>query len=494
MFEESRYEYSVKTCPSGDTEALETLLNGMSEAGWDLYTLHETESRQGGIQYNCIFYREVESSSQTSDDIIEVDNFQSRIEKMLKPSEEPYEECRELQDKIARKQQEVLKIKNQLESGSEYIDYNSLNQELSDKLKELDELKTRFSEAIGPARMYSRINKDKITIILSDELIELVNIEKNGELVAETVSLRQKLADELGYIIPVIKFTNSETLEANEFRIDIRGIKVLSGYVYMGYRRFYPGESNMEKVPRDAIRDIDPVTGQESFWIEEEKTKNFWEKGLDPSQVITGVLEHVVCKYVNEIMEYSDINGYIELVSEQNLLLVDGLIPDLLSLGNVREIFVALIRERVPVNDLIYVFERLNDLAKDNPDQLLPKLRIALSRQICSSIADESGNIYGIALSDKLCDSLDKLLIEEDERFYFDGKNPKISSLINKILTAVKDSDCDIENTALISTSSIRLELFNLFESIIPGISVLSRNELSGDFNLEVAENINSLG
>ena len=52
-----KMQYVIKTVPTDDRQALEDLLNEMSEQGWDLYTMHEIES-DSSIDFNCIFMRE----------------------------------------------------------------------------------------------------------------------------------------------------------------------------------------------------------------------------------------------------------------------------------------------------------------------------------------------------------------------------------------------------------------------------------------------------
>ena len=55
----SKTQYSIKSCPTDDSEQLELLLNSMAEDGWDLYTMHEVESEDEGYEYSCIFVKEV---------------------------------------------------------------------------------------------------------------------------------------------------------------------------------------------------------------------------------------------------------------------------------------------------------------------------------------------------------------------------------------------------------------------------------------------------
>ncbi|MFH0702879.1 MAG: FHIPEP family type III secretion protein [bacterium] len=491
MFENIKTEYSVKICPSNEPENLENLLNKMGEEGWELYMLHEIDSKSGESQYNCIFYREYNEIQ--PEKIIDLDNFKTRIEKILNSSNEPYEECKEIQKKLNQKHKKLNEIKNLIDSTSpNNTDHKKLNEEISGNLKELDELKEEFANIIDSDRMYDRINQDKLTIIISDELTSLVNNEKDSELISETVKLRQNLVDKLGYVIPSIRFTDSEILEANEYRIDARGLKILLGTVNPGYVRFYKEQLNISRKPKGTIEDIDPINKQNVLWIEESKAKNFWEKGLNPAQVISNNLEYIVCRYVDEILDFNDINRYIGIVYNNNPYLIENLIPEFLTVSDLKYIFAGLIRERISVKDLVYIFERLNDLVQyiSGRENLLERLRIALNRQICNNIADTNNVIYGIIISDSLVEKLKDLLMNKEKESFLALKNPVINKFTKNILNIVKNFNYNISNIALITPSFIRLQIFLIIEQTIPGLSVISKDEIASEFNLEIIENL----
>ena len=102
-----KMEYVIKSVPTDDKQLLEDLLNEMSEAGWDLYTMHEVEGEDDDYQYNCIFMREKEQSDENEpfDKIVRVNNFKSQMEKMLASSSTPYETCKEITSKIKEQKQ-----------------------------------------------------------------------------------------------------------------------------------------------------------------------------------------------------------------------------------------------------------------------------------------------------------------------------------------------------------------------------------------------------
>lgn len=510
MFDESRFEYVVKACPSEDTEALEELLNSMSVEGWELYSMNEAEGEEG-FQYNCIFSRQASDSYGEDDDIAQVGHFKSRMEKLFHYKDDPYEQAKSLQEQLRQKNERVSEIKQMLDSNSIDIDRESINKEISEKLAERNTLKNKFAEILSPVNMYERINQDILTVVVSEELVDLIDTEKNGELILESVRLRQTLTDKLGYVIPAIRFISSDELTENQYRIKIRKFKALSGIAYPGYRLFVPGQANIEKKPRGAIDSIDPITGQKVFWIEEGKTKSYWDKGLTISQVITMHLEFVVCKYIEEIISYGEILNYISLLGEENLFLAEELIQEAVTLGDLRYIFAKLLREKISIKDIVFVFEKLNDLikAEDNTvieqkpkkgqktfeasftsfnqtnDQLADNLRILMARQICSDIADSNNFIYGIIPTAEQNTKLKKSLDKKNKQKYF-IKNHDVKEFVKFICEKVKTCEYDILNIAIIVKPELRLPVFHLFEQVITKLRVVSEDEIADEFNVEI--------
>ncbi|MEI8128942.1 MAG: FHIPEP family type III secretion protein, partial [bacterium] len=224
MYKGLRMQYVIKSVQSDNPKLLEDLLNEMSQAGWDLYSMHEVETDEG-FQFNCIFATEDSVKSDTEDeDVVNITTFKSQMEKMLSSTLSPYESCKEIQAKIKEQRKKIAKIKTQLEAQSEVpISKNrtQLNNEISQELKELDGLRQKLIRTISPESMYSKIRQEKLSINLSEEAMELVNPDSGGALIAETVKIRQKLAEELGYVMPKIIFEDDEKLNTCEFSIKI---------------------------------------------------------------------------------------------------------------------------------------------------------------------------------------------------------------------------------------------------------------------------------
>lgn len=486
MFKDARQEYQVKTCPTSDTEGLETLLNSMAEEGWDLYTMSEAEAKNGQFVYNCIFMREYEESKEDEDDVcnIDVGDFRSRMEKIFQ--RDPYLECKEIQSKIKQKRERITEIKACLDST--VIDDNdraTLNQEMSDALKSLEEVKGQLLDVISPDKMYEKLDVKKISIVLSEELIELVNPDNNAELIAQTVKIRQELSERLGYVIPHIQFLMEESLEAGQYKINVRDITTFDGNVFPGHKMFFKKELDLPKKPSYAIEDTDIVTGEKVWWIPINKTDKYWVKGLLPHEVIAQNLKYIAKRYVDDIFDYNDVNKFVEIVAEKNLYLIENIIPDFLSVGELRYILSTLIRENISIKDVVFIFEKINDFSEESvKDNLLEKIRTTLSRQISQSIADENRTIYGFQLNPKTAQKIRKAIDSDETTVTIQGSF--IKKIAKNIETAVQSANVSVENTALIVPPDVRQILFQIMEQFVPNLSVVATQELSSEFNIEI--------
>lgn len=493
MYKGIQMQYVIKSVPSDNTKALEDLLNEMSQAGWDLYSMHEVEADEG-YQYNCIFATESTNKKEGEEieDVVNITTFKSQMEKMLSSTFSPYESCKEIQEKIKEQRKKIAKIKAQLEAQSEApVSKNrkDLNEEISKGLKELDELRQQLVKTISPESMYSKVSQEKLTIHLSEEALELVNPDTGGVLIAETVKIRQKLAEDLGYVIPKIVFEDDDKLNAFEFSIRIRGLDVLKSSVYPNYLMFFEDDLKLNKKQKGAIYSVDEITGKKIVWIEEKKTKDFWQHGLKPAEFVARLLEQVVIKNVDELLDYADVNQYIEIVGEKNLFLIENIVPDFVSVAEIRYILANLLREEVSIKDIVYVFEKINDFAEQSSkEDLLDKLRLTLSKHISKKIANEDGMIQAFELSEKTYKTLFAKINSSDDIVRIDGR--KIERVTNSILKKAKQYNLELSNLIIITPIEVRHVTFMVLSQLIGNIKVIAREEVANDYTLEILDEI----
>jgi flagellar biosynthesis protein FlhA len=386
----------------------------------------------------------------------------------------------------------LKKIKSQLESNSaakETKNRKTLNDQISQGLKDLENLKQELIKTISPDEMLSKIGQNKLAIDLSEELIDLVNPDMEPSLVAETVRVREKLADELGYIIPKILFEDDDNLGEYEFSIKIRGLEVVTSAAYPEHLMYFKDELNLTKKIADAIYTTDEITGKQIIWVKENKTKNFWQKGLTPSDFITRMLEFTVKKHVDDLLDYQDMNNYIEVVSEKNMFLIENIIPEFVSIAELRYLFVNLIREGVSIKDIIYIFEKINDYSDElAKEDLLDKIRLSMSKFITKSSINSEGTISAFSFSDNTFEQLFGDVDSEETIVRIDGS--KIDKIVDKLIKKVKAENIDFDKIIIVTPIEVRHMTFMILSQFIPNLKVIAREEITNEYNLEIISEI----
>jgi flagellar biosynthesis protein FlhA len=483
MFRKNRMEYVIKTCSAEDAQDLQNLLNEMSMNGWELYSMHEVgDEESADVQLNCIFMREAKTDNNSESDIINISDFKSQMEKMLSPKMTEYEQCLQIQSKIRHEKEKINKIKAELEGEAPAsVSRKKLNDKISAGLKELEDLKAQLNKATSPDLMYSKLHEEKLTIYLSEELLGFIDSDRDNsgeELVAETVKARLKLTEENGYVIPKVVFKDDENLNSCEFSIRIRGMEVFRAGVCPNYLMFYSDELHLEHKIKGSIDAIDNISDRKVVWIEKDKAKDFWQKGITPSEYIAKALEYVSIKYVDDLMDYDDIDKYLEVVEKENEFLIENIVPDLLTYSDIKYILTSLIKECVSIKNITYIFEKINDFAEEGSKaDILNKIRLSLSRQICKAYTNEDGEtISAFELSEK---SYSEIVLGcdegEDSLIKIDGEIAE--TLANKLIK--KSKKLGVHNPRLIVPMDFRQIFFTLLSLYMNNITVLAQEEVS---------------
>lgn len=479
MEKQFRQEYSIKSIPTDDTVLLENTLNAMSASGWELYSIYEAE-QNSKIVYNCIFVKETQVTQDGADD--EIINFRSTVERMLYSKEEPYELCLNLQRKIAEKKEKIERVKKFLESSKD-DERELLNEEIRKDIDELNDLKRDLKEVLAPSKMSKFLGEEKLSISLSAENYCLCDPKLEKNLLSQTVKVRQELTKELGYIIPKVQFIENSSLEEYDFSINIHGVSVVNAKAYPNHVAFFEDELNIDKTPKNAYKVKDPLTKRKIIWIDKEECENFWVEGIEPAEYIANYLSYFAIVHVDEIFDYNDLNRYVEYVTDKNSFLTDSILGEYISISELKYILTQLIRERVSIKDIVYIFEKLNDFSDDpNKADLLDRLRITLSRQISESVSNKDKEIFAYEIDDDTMELLEKQTNKEDS-------NVKIDlSKFTKFKKILKETRKDIieQNAILVVPQQYRQIIFILVSQLFMDIPVICFEEVSLDYKLNI--------
>ena len=375
-----------------------------------------------------------------------------------------------------------------------------VNADVQSQLGQLESVRQNMQDLVNPNKMYERLGVDVLSLQVGAGLLVIADPDQDGQLLAKIAALRQRVTDELGYILPNIRIMDSSALEANEYVISIRNNVVASGYVYPGKYMVIADQWDSVKktIPEDTIVGIDPTYQTQAYWISETDAKAAKNvTAVDATDVLVTHLQECVRKHVDEVMTKTDVLKLMELVRSQDPTLVNDLVPAIISTSDLRKIFVNLIREKVSIKDIIFVFERLCDYARfsKEPDILSERLRAALGRQICLSNVDRDKVLYALTLSPEWEKTLDDSCQRTELGTMFLLNPMQVQDLIESTaMTLMRAHQSIGMQPVILCSPRIRLPLYQLLERHIPTIVVISYSELITDIKVEAVDTIGDSG
>jgi flagellar biosynthesis protein FlhA len=251
-------------------------------------------------------------------------------------------------------------------------------------------------------RIDDLLQVDPLELEIGYRLIGLAEPTRGGDLLERIRGVRQRVARELGLIIPQVRIRDEMALGPNEYRFKIRGAAVGQGAAYSGKLLAIPPAG---LVQRPEGRDgIDPVSGQPAVWIHADGREVAELAGcrvVEASAVVAGHFGEIILGHADELMTHEQVRRLLDRARASAPGLVDEVVPHLLRPGEVRRVLQNLVRERVSIRDMEAILEALAEHAGKTRDVglLTEHVRRALGRQITQPYREADGRLRAVTLS-----------------------------------------------------------------------------------------------
>ena len=333
-----------------------------------------------------------------------------------------------------------------------------------------------------------------ISMQLGYGLIQMVDDENDGPLIARITGVRKQISKELGFIIPPVRIRDDLSLDANHYRIRIGQEIVAEDKVFPQLILAIPGESAQTKIEGTDVKD--PSFGMEATWIErhqQAKAENLGYMVVEPESVIATHLNQVLSSQANELLGQDDVQALLDNLSKTSPQLVSSTVPKLIPLNILTSVLKLLLAERMPISDLRRILEVLasQNHKNNSPLDIAESVRPAISGLLIQQIAPLNSPLPVITFSAEL----EQMIVNIAKQT---GANGLIleASLIQKIVTAVNSVMEKMQNenrkAVMITAPVIRRDLSHMLRQHIPNLDVLSFTELPDNKKIEVIANIGS--
>ncbi len=339
-----------------------------------------------------------------------------------------------------------------------------------------------------PENVLSAFQIDPLEIEIGYGLISLTDEGQGGDLLERLAAIRKQCANELGIFVRPIRIRDNLQLGTNNYSFKIKGIEIASGEIIPNYfLAMDPGGSGQDI---KGIPTVEPTFGLPAFWVtgpEKERAELSGYTVVDSATVLITHLTEFIKNHAFELLGRQEVKELIDVVKEQNPAVIEELIPDLLSIGEIQKVLQHLLKEKVSIRDLSTILEALADAARitKDPDYLIEQVRIALSRYISRMCLDENGKMSVITLQPKIEQIvLDSL--QQTQQGNFPALEPKITQeLFEKIREQVELVGLQGTQPIFLTSGRVRLPFRRLTERFMPNLTIVSINEVIPNVEVE---------
>jgi flagellar biosynthesis protein FlhA len=338
-----------------------------------------------------------------------------------------------------------------------------------------------------PENVVSLLQVDPIELEFGYGIIPLADTNQGGDLLDRVVMIRRQLAVELGIVIPTIRLRDNIQLNPNQYMVKIKGVEVARGDLLLDhFMAMNPGtaEEDIEGIPT-----TEPAFGLPALWISDhmrDRAEMLGYTVVDPPSIIATHMTEVVRRHAHELLGRQEVQALLDNVRGSNPVVVEEVIPKFLSVGDLQKVLANLLRESVSIRDLVSILETLADYAPvtRDPDLLTEYVRQALGRAISRSVMGDPPNEV-ITLDPRL-EQIIMDSVQKTEAGSYLAMDPAVSGkIVNNAARQAERLAQAGRQPVVLASPVVRLYFKRLTEQAIPGLVVLSYNELDPGMDIQ---------
>jgi flagellar biosynthesis protein FlhA len=317
---------------------------------------------------------------------------------------------------------------------------------------------------------------DLLELEVGYELIPLVDSDKDG-LVERIRALRRQFASEKGFLVPQIHIRDNLRQGSREYTILVKGVPAGKGELKPGRLLAMGGGRGVEGLQGDETRE--PAFGLPALWIapaDRERAEMMGYTVVDPETVLITHVSEVVKRYAPVLLTRQDVQRLLDSLAQDHPRVVEELVPHHLTIGGVQKVLQNLLREEVPIRDLLTIIETLADHAPQtkSTDELTEYVRQALCRTITSSYSTAEG-IIPLMTVDPQIEKLIRDSVQEGTAL-----DPQAAQrIISGVQRAVETFTAKGLLPVLLTTAGVRRHLQQLIARYLAQITILSHSEIT---------------
>ncbi len=334
----------------------------------------------------------------------------------------------------------------------------------------------------GPENVLPLLAVDPLEVEIGYALIPLVDPAQGGDMLERIGTIRRQMAMEFGLVVPPIRLRDNIQLKPTEYVVLVKGGEAgRSELLPDHYLAMNTSGSDKTFV---GVPTVEPSFGLPAIWIAPELRDQAEGAGytvVDAPSVLATHLSEVIKRFGADILTRQETQKLVELIKESHPAVVEEMLA-VVGLGEVQKVLQNMIREQVPIRDLVTIFESVADYGKisRSVDFLTERVRESLSRMITLRIQGHDGSVVVGTLSPKWEQSIKKSLQGDLVKGWQIAMDPReMQKLVSAVSKFAEQQSLEGNQPILLVHPEVRLVVRRILENSLPHIIVVSYNEIS---------------
>ncbi|MBU1917781.1 MAG: type III secretion system export apparatus subunit SctV [bacterium] len=340
-----------------------------------------------------------------------------------------------------------------------------------------------------------------ISIEVGSAIIPYVDDSQDGgRFINELIPLlRHGLYYELGVNFPGIQVRGQTIdMDSEAYIININEVPVARGKIMQNSILVGEPLEQLKLFNIEGKETIHPIDGSIVTWVNEAFREVCVQAGFrmwDVSEYLILHLSYILRKHAHEFLGLQEVQTLLNELEKTHPALVKELVPKVITVLQLAEIFQRLVQEEVAIRDLKNIFSTLAQWAEIERNTLVltEHIRSGLKRYVTHKYAGH-GNSLAVYLLDPHIEDLVKDSIRTTEKGNYLALDPEITQeLIEAVGKEIASHPFPpgAKPPVILTTSEIRRYFRKIIELEFPQLSVLSYQELAENLRIQPIARVN---
>ncbi|RLB66751.1 MAG: flagellar biosynthesis protein FlhA [Deltaproteobacteria bacterium] len=350
----------------------------------------------------------------------------------------------------------------------------------AEQLRVMEEAKEE-QVAEEPEQVETLLGVDPLELEVGYGMIPLVDASQGGDLLERIKMIRRQFVLDMGFILPSVHIRDNLQLKPNDYVLKVKGNEVARGEVMVGYcLAMNPDE---DAPPLEGIPTTEPAFGLPALWIEERQRERAQLAGytvVDASTVVATHLVEKIREFAHELMTRQDVQKLVNNLSREYPQVIEDLVPGVVPWGALQKVLQNLLREQVPIKDLMTIIETMSEYTMQirDADVLTEYVRQDLGRTITRGYLVDDNLLYVMTLDPKLEELINNSIQRTDHGAFLSLDPHVVYAMVEKIKQLSEKFTIMNARPVLLAVPIVRFHLRRLLERFVPRLVLISHNEI----------------